>query len=71
MVIQKEEVEAFCNIWSTLDIKSQILLEGRFILGKSYEALAKDLGMRPDSTRMAVTRAKRLAYRKWRSFMRE
>ena len=68
--IRKEEVQAFCNVWPTLDQKSRILLEGRFILGKSYEELAEELGIRPDSTRMAVTRAKRLAFKKWYSAMR-
>ena len=68
--IRKEEVQAFCNVWPTLDQKSRILLEGRFILGKSYEELAEELGIRPDSTRMAVTRAKRLAFKKWYSALR-
>lgn len=71
LIIHKEEIQTFCVIWPMLDKKSQILLEGRFILGKSYETLADDLGMKPDSIRMAVTRAKRLACQKWRNYMRE
>lgn len=71
LIIHKEEVQAFCVIWPTLDEKSRILLEGRFILGKSYEKLADDLSMKPSSIRMAVTRAKRLAYQKWLKYMRE
>ena len=69
--INKEEIRAFSQIWPKLDDKNRLLLEGRFILGKSYEELAVDLGMNPSSVRMAVTRAKRLAYQKWRKYMKE
>ena len=71
LAIHKEEVQAFSQIWTKLDDKNRLLLEGRFILGKSYEELAVDLGMNPSSVRMAVTRAKRLAYQKWRKYMKE
>lgn len=71
LAIHKEEIQAFSQIWPKLDDKNRLLLEGRFILGKSYEELAVDLGMNPSSVRMAVTRAKRLAYQKWRKYMKE
>ena len=41
--------------------KDRYLLTSRFVEGKSYSSLSEDLGIQPDSVRMAVTRAKRKA----------
>lgn len=49
------------RVWPELDPKSQYLLEGRYILKKSPEEMAHDLGIKTNSLRMALTRAKRLA----------
>ncbi len=45
-----------------LDAKSKYLLEGKYILGKSDEALAEELSIKPASVRMALTRARQCAY---------
>ena len=42
--------------------KDQYLLTSRFVEGKSYSSMASDLGIQPNSVRMAVTRAKRRTF---------
>lgn len=49
------------RIWSKLDQRSRYLLEGTYILEKSSEEIAADLGIKVSSIRMALTRAKRKA----------
>ena len=62
IILQKEQFNCLANIWTKLDERNRYLLEGRFILHKSYTELGKDLNIKPESVRMAVTRAKRTAY---------
>ena len=58
-MIAKEEM---VRRWSQLDERSKHLLEGKYILGKSDEALAEELSINPASVRMALTRARQNAY---------
>lgn len=60
--LQNEKWDCLAVIWSELDERSKYLLSGRYILNKSYEEMGKELGIKPESVRMAVTRAKRAAY---------
>ena len=61
-MIAKEEIEEMVRRWSQLDERSKRLLEGKYILGKSDEALAGELSINPASVRMALTRARQNAY---------
>ena len=54
-------LNALSNVWHQLDARTQYLLEARYILDKSPEEIALDLGIKPDSTRMALTRARKKA----------
>ena len=60
-VLRQETFGALATVWEQLDERSQYLLRGRYILGKSYDELSRELGIQPQSVRMAVTRAKRIA----------
>lgn len=48
-------------LWPKLDPRSRYLLEGTYILEKSAEEIAEDLGIKTSSIRMSLTRAKRKA----------
>ena len=61
-MIAKEEIEEMVRRWSQLDERSKHLLEGKYILGKSDEALAEELSINPASVRMALTRARQNVY---------
>ncbi|MEA4895141.1 MAG: sigma-70 family RNA polymerase sigma factor [Oscillospiraceae bacterium] len=60
-IIIKEQLKDFSLVWSALDGACQRLLEGKYILKKSDNELAKDLGISPSSIRMMLTRARRKA----------
>lgn len=62
-LIRKENIEALEHIWPQLDERSRYLLEARYILGKKAKDIAADLNASPESVRMALTRAKRNAYK--------
>lgn len=61
-LIKKEELGCLARIWSRLDERTQYLLEGYYILEKPMSELGKELGMKTDSVRMALTRARKKAY---------
>lgn len=61
-LVEAEEREHLARVWPELDERSRLLLEGRYILEKSPEELARDLGIKPASVRMALTRARKAAY---------
>ena len=60
-VIQMENCKELCDVWERLDDRSRYLLEARYILEEMPEEIAKNLGIKPESVRMALTRAKRKA----------
>ena len=62
IVILHDDLNRLSHIWRKIDKRSQYLLEGRYILGKSSAEMAADLGIRLDSVRMALTRARQTAY---------
>lgn len=51
----------WCDDGRQLDDRSKLLLEGKYILGKSDEELAEELSKKPASVRMALTRARQCA----------
>lgn len=57
----RDDWDCLHRVWPELDSKSQYLLEGRYILKKAPEEMAHDLGIKTNSLRMAITRAKRQA----------
>ena len=61
-LIKEQDLERFASVWSELDERSRHLLEGRYILEKTNQELADELGIKPDSVRMALIRARKNAY---------
>ena len=57
------ELDALAQVWPRLDENTRWLLEARYILDYSDGELARELGVKPDSVRMALTRARRKARR--------
>lgn len=60
--IHDEDLRRMAKIWKDLDSRSQYVLEARYILGKSDADIANALGIKPDSVRMLLTRARKKAY---------
>ena len=60
-LIQEGDCEQLYRVWPMLDARSRFLLEERYVREKSYQEIADDLGIKPDSARMALTRARRTA----------
>lgn len=58
LFLRDEDINCFTTVFNELDEKDRYLLTSRFVEGKSYSSLSEDLGIQPDSVRMAVTRAK-------------
>ena len=65
IILRKENIRVFASIWKKLDSRNQYLLRSRFILKKNYSEIAQELGIKPESVRMAITRAKRTANNLW------
>ena len=61
-LILKDDIESLVRIWPCLDARSRYLLEARYILEKSTKEIAIDLAIKPESVRMALTRARNKVY---------
>ena len=61
-LVKEEELAQLSRVWSKLDERSKYILEGYYILEKPMDELAQDLGIKPGSIRMALTRARKAAY---------
>lgn len=61
-LIKAEELDCLTRIWPKLDERTRSLLEGYYILEKPMAKLAAELGIKPDSARMALSRARQKAY---------
>ena len=61
LLLKKEELETFISVWHKLDERSRVILHERYVLKKTYAEIGKMLGVKSDSARMAVTRARRTA----------
>ena len=57
-----DELEHLSKVWPKLDGRSRYLLESHYILEKSPYEIAANLGIKADSVRMALTRARKAAY---------
>jgi len=61
-LIHEDDLRRMVEIWDKLDDRSKYVLEARYILEKSDAEIAEVLGIRPNSVRMALTRARKQAY---------
>lgn len=61
-LIEKHNLNKLTRIWPKLDARSRFLLRGYYILGKSTAEIGAELGIKPESVRMALTRARKSAY---------
>lgn len=57
-MVEDDDRAELLYIWPKLDARSRELLEGYYVLEKSQEELANELGIQPNSVRMALTRAR-------------
>lgn len=57
------DLDALAAIWSKLDERTRQLLEGRYLSDKTDDELSKELGIKISSVRMALTRARKKAYK--------
>ena len=64
VVLMKESKEEFVRVWETLPENVRELLAGKYILQMDNKELAEEFGCSPDSIRMKLTRARRLAIEK-------
>ena len=63
IILEKADFSALSRVWDRLDDRSKYLLEGYYILEKPPAELAKALGIKSDSVRMALSRARKTAYK--------
>ena len=61
-LIKDDELARLAQMWPELDERDRYLLEGYYILQIPMPELAKSLGIKPASVRMALTRARKNAY---------
>lgn len=64
IVFMNEMKVEFVKMWDSLPSDVKELLAGKYILQMSNSELAKEFGCSPDSIRMKLTRARRLALKK-------
>jgi RNA polymerase sigma-70 factor (ECF subfamily) len=53
--------DALLHIWQKLDPRDEYLLRAKYILEKKDREIAEDIGIKPESVRMALTRARKHA----------
>lgn len=58
-IIRQELTSSVKDVWDFLDPRDKFILEGKYLLDKSMQELAEDLEIKPESIRMALTRARR------------
>ena len=61
-LIQKDRLKKLISAWHKLDERSRFLLEKYYFLEMSCTEIAKELGTKPGSVRMALSRARKSAY---------
>ena len=60
-LIRREDTQRLSRLWDELDERTRYVLEARYFLDKEIAEIAADLGIKADSARMALTRARRKA----------
>jgi RNA polymerase sigma-70 factor (ECF subfamily) len=61
-VIRRELFDSFSKVWLQLDETYKTLLEDKYILNKTDSDIAYELGVKPASVRMMLTRARRAVF---------
>lgn len=61
-LISEEELNALVQIWPQLDERSQWVLEKRYVHERTTAEIAAELGIKADSVRMVLSRARSKAY---------
>lgn len=61
-LIHVEDLCQLAKIWDELDERNRYVLEGYYILEKTMPQLAAELGIKPESMRMVLTRARKAAF---------
>ena len=61
LVDRRESVSALEKIWGLLDAKNQYLLRARYFLALDDSEIAEVIGIKPDSVRMELSRARKQA----------
>ncbi len=61
-IIKGEELDALRRVLPQMDFRTQCLLEGYYFLDKSIAELGQELGIKSDSVRMYLTRARKKAF---------
>ena len=62
ILLTSEHMAEFCRVWKLLTNEDQLLLSGKYFLDLSDSDLAKQIGCKPNSIRMKLTRARRRAF---------
>lgn len=62
-LISNENLSALSRVWPKLDARNRWILESRYIQDKPPDEIARELGIKPESLRMVLSRARRVAYR--------
>ena len=62
LLIQKDRMNRLISAWHKLDDRSRFLLEKYYFLEMSCTEIAEELGTKPGSVRMALSRARKSAY---------
>ena len=61
-ILHEEELSYLVRIWPLLAPRNQYILRAKYILEKSSSEIAHELRIKPESVRMALTRARKEAY---------
>lgn len=62
-LIQAERREDLKKMWEQLSQEDRFLLQGRYLMGYSYQTLSEGAGVSPHSVRMKMSRVRRRAQR--------
>ena len=63
VVFQQLQLEKIRTIWAAIPVEDRLLLEQKYLLDWKDKELAERLGVKPQSVRMMLTRAKRKVIR--------
>ena len=63
LMITKEDLSKLSQVWPMLDERSRNIVERYYMEEKGVQEISRELGIKSDSVRMALTRARRAALR--------
>lgn len=62
-LISNENLVALSRVWPKLDARNRWILESHYIQEKPPDEMAREPGIKPESLRMVLSRARKAAYR--------